>query len=293
MSRILWIATGGTISCVSSAKGLVPAADEEQLKFIKNDLGLECDSECIMNIDSSDLSYRELEAMADRVKAGIDEGYHGIILTHGTDTMAFTVAYLNGIFCSVDIPIVLTGSQFPYTETDSDAPENMRLAYRTAMRDDISGVFVTFGRKVMKSGGIYKNDSRGFDAFESSTDTNSVQSEQPVKIGKAIHPGIGVLYVTPFTSQTDVENFSGYDGVVICAYGTGNVPNRLVEPIKQLSVNTRVMIVSQCRKGGTVSGRYAVSGELSGKNIVFGGRMTIEEAVISLACDIDEAPSEQ
>lgn len=59
-------------------------------------------------------------------------GYDGIVVTHGTDTMAYTASILSFMLHNIPIPIVLTGSQLPILHPLTDGVENLRCAFAMA-----------------------------------------------------------------------------------------------------------------------------------------------------------------
>ncbi|EKC61326.1 Asparaginase/glutaminase, partial [human gut metagenome] len=94
--RILWIQTGGTFSCAGTKSGLAPQSSEEQAEKILALMPQVCEKYDIvpmtlMNIDSSDMTISDQKRIADTVNDNIRK-YDGIVITHGTDTMAYTAA---------------------------------------------------------------------------------------------------------------------------------------------------------------------------------------------------------
>ena len=97
--RILWIQTGGTFSCEDTKSGLAPQSSEEQAVKILALMPQVCEKYDIvpmtlMNIDSSDMTISDQKRIADTVNDNIGK-YDGIVITHGTDTMAYTAAALS------------------------------------------------------------------------------------------------------------------------------------------------------------------------------------------------------
>lgn len=97
--RILWIQTGGTFSCAGTESGLAPQSSEEQAVKILALMPQVCEKYDIvpmtlMNIDSSDMTISDQKRIADTVNDNIGK-YDGIVITHGTDTMAYTAAALS------------------------------------------------------------------------------------------------------------------------------------------------------------------------------------------------------
>ena len=133
MSHILMIATGGTIACCETAHGLSPALDSAALLGALPELSALCTVETLdlMQLDSTDVTAADRQRMAQAVWQN-REKFDGFVLTHGTDTLAYTAALLTHLLPHFDKPLVLTGSMLPMGVPDSDAPRNLLDAFRTA-----------------------------------------------------------------------------------------------------------------------------------------------------------------
>ncbi len=254
--RPLWIATGGTVSCIQGERGLVPAASPEQMERIKDELCLDCRLLCLMNTDSANNSVEIMDTLAQTVYDELKKNTCSrIVITHGTDTLAFTAAYLDSAVKGADIPVVTVGSQLPYGTPGSDAPENLRTAFNCELG---AGFYVVSYDRVYSAGSAYKADSRDERAFEGLYAEGGAQAGELV-LYRPKYPRVGVLWLTPFTVPEDVKAFESYDAAVICAYGTGTVPERLLPALRELSAGVRTAVVSQCRRGGIRRDVYATS----------------------------------
>ena len=108
MKHILLLSTGGTISCRGSAFGLTPQTDGEQLLgAVPVPAGVRVDVCDLMRADSTDITAEQRLAMA-RAVWEQREKYDGFVLTHGTDTMAYTAAFL----CRGRLSVVLYAAPF-------------------------------------------------------------------------------------------------------------------------------------------------------------------------------------
>ena len=96
MKHILMIATGGTIASRETADGLTPQLTSEELLAEVPELEQLCriDTVQLMNRDSTNINSRDWLRMAACVREHY-AGYDGFVLTHGTDTMAYTAAALS------------------------------------------------------------------------------------------------------------------------------------------------------------------------------------------------------
>ena len=122
MKHILMIATGGTIASKATADGLTPQLTSGELLAEVPELEQLCriDTVQLMNRDSTNINSRDWLQMAACVRAHYD-AYDGFVLTHGTDTMAYTAAALSYLIQNNAKPVVITGSQKSIFNQDTDA----------------------------------------------------------------------------------------------------------------------------------------------------------------------------
>ena len=167
MKHILLLTTGGTIASRPTDEGLAPEMDGEDLArripFLTDSYTVTVRD--ILHLDSSNIQPEEWQLIARAVYAE-RTGYDGIVVTHGTDTMAYTASVLSFMLRGIPIPVVLTGSQLPIEHPLTDALENLRIAFAMAC-SGAAGVFVAFDRKVILGCRAVKTRTKDFDAFES------------------------------------------------------------------------------------------------------------------------------
>lgn len=118
----------------------------------------------LMNIDSSDMTISDQKRIADTIDDNIGK-YDGIVITHGTDTMAYTAAALSVMTENPPVPVVLTGSQRPFFDSGSDAPANFEDALAVAGGGTVCRVCVVFGGKIMDGRDCTKIDTVSDNAF--------------------------------------------------------------------------------------------------------------------------------
>ena len=153
MKKILLLITGGTIAFQPTADGLVPAIDGNSLvKMVPGLAGkYSISSQALLNLDSSNLEPHHWQIMAQALADNYFD-YDGFVITHGTDTLAYTAAALTWMLQYLQKPVVITGAQLPITIPNSDAVSNMRYAFEAA-GDKVPGVMVVVGDKII--GGLY------------------------------------------------------------------------------------------------------------------------------------------
>ena len=112
MKHILLIATGGTIASRPTENGLAPQLLADDILRGVPALGSLCRIDAVqpMNIDSTNMSPDCWLALAECLRDHYDR-YDGFVITHGTDTMAYTACALSYLVQHSGKPIVLTGAQ--------------------------------------------------------------------------------------------------------------------------------------------------------------------------------------
>ena len=168
MKHILLIATGGTIASIDSGMGLTPQLKTEDLVALVPELAeiCVCNAVQLMNLDSTNITADHWLSMAQCVREHYD-AYDGFVITHGTDTMAYTAAALSYLIQNSPKPIVITGAQKSISLRDTDARENLLDAFRYAADEQACGVHVVFDHVVMVGTRARKMRTKSYHAFES------------------------------------------------------------------------------------------------------------------------------
>lgn len=239
MKKILMIGTGGTIASVSTEDGLVPGIDIEEL--VQKELGNSkpCDLDCIqvLNLDSTNIRPGHWLLIADAIKSHYED-YDGFVVTHGTDTMAYTAAGISYLIQNSRKPIVFTGSQKSSVEENSDAGQNLLDAITFACDDLSCGVQIVFSGSVIIGTRARKNYAKRFMAF-GSINYPVIANIRDGKIVRYIpqnytgdtvfydfvDPNIGLLKLVP-GMRNDVMRYviDKYDALIIESFGVGGLP---------------------------------------------------------------------
>ncbi len=144
--RILLLTTGGTIASKHTEEGLAPGITGEELAGWLPHLSeaYNITVRDILQLDSSNIQPEEWQYIARSIYE--ERGrYDGIVVTHGTDTMAYTASMLSFMLPGIEVPVVLTGSQLPIEHPLTDALENLRTAFAMAA-SGVRGVYIAFDR---------------------------------------------------------------------------------------------------------------------------------------------------
>ena len=242
MKRVLVIATGGTIASAEEGSGLAPALTGEQLVAFVPEVAQVCHVEVaqVMNVDSTNMRPEGWLAIAGEVRRSYDD-FDGFVVLHGTDTLAYTAAGLSYLVQGSPKPVVLTGSQLPMGDPDTDGKRNLFDAVRVACDDAAAGVMVAFGGKVISGTAARKVRTRSLEAFDSLNvpDLGCVRDGRVewadgaeagdvtsgVRFYDALNPRVAVLKITPGMDALVVDALRpACDALVVEAFGLGGIP---------------------------------------------------------------------
>jgi len=143
--KILLLTTGGTIASVPGGEGLEPHRSdvmERELEQLRTYYDIVVRD--VMCLDSSNIRPEEWQTIASSIYES-RVGFDGIVVSHGTDTMAYTASAVTFMLPNIDVPVVFTGSQLPLRDVLSDGPDNLRTAFAMAASGH-PGVFLAFDR---------------------------------------------------------------------------------------------------------------------------------------------------
>ena len=238
MKRILMIGTGGTIASGKTAEGLMPELTSEQLLSFVPAVSSLCRAECLqlLSLDSTNLAPTHWLLIAKAIRERYDR-YDGFVISHGTDTMAYTAAALSYLIQGSPKPIVLTGAQKPIWFDGTDSKRNLTDAFLYACRG-CGGVQIVFNGKVILGTRARKTCSKSFQAFSSVNypDLAVVQDEHLLQYMRcacypspvfydALDDKVGLLKLIPGTPAAVLEfMLDRFDGLVIESFGVGGLP---------------------------------------------------------------------
>ena len=299
--KILLLTTGGTIASVPGGEGLEPHRSgvmERELEQLRTYYDITVQD--VMCLDSSNITPEEWQLIARHIfenRAGFD----GIVVSHGTDTMAYSASAATFMLPDIDLPVVFTGSQLPLADMLSDGPDNLRTAFAMAASGH-PGVFLAFDRKVMLGCRAVKVRASGFSAFES---VNARYAAQVSNRGLVVDPeilpkaqgearlcpdisrNVFLLKLTPGLNPAvfDMLAAMGYKGIVIEAFGLGgvNVLQKGLRGIRRaVEDGISVVVTTQCLYDSSDLRVYQVGNKLLELGVIQGRDMTSEAAMTKL-----------
>lgn len=263
--KILLISTGGTIASQKTSMGLTPGIPSQRLlEWIPEVKDLcDVDTTQILNLDSTNMQPEDWLLMVRAIRDAYDR-YDGFVITHGTDTMAYTAAALSYLIQNSQKPIVITGSQRPMEVGTTDGPQNLLDSFVFCIQPDVRGVYLVFDGKAIVGTRVRKVKTRSYSAFESINfpvvalinDWRIIrylnpcqQGERPVQFYDNIHPGVFLLKLIP-GMEPDILDYVAqrYDAVIIESYGSGGLPftdeRNFLQKVSELASKDKIIVMA-------------------------------------------------
>lgn len=297
VKNLLVLYTGGTIGMLQTAAGLAPAggfearmreylagrADAPQVQWSLRELN--------PLIDSANMQQANWLAMRDAIVEAVEQqGHDGILVLHGTDTLAYSAAALSFLLLGLPVPVLLTGSMLPAGAPDSDAWDNLIGALKHFEHGLADGVQLFFHDQLLHGCRVSKLRSEAFDAF--TTLPRHREGERATAIPDRLDyrqprvpVNLAVLPVFPGLQAAHLRGLfdSGIQGLVLECYGSGTGPSDdqalldVLQTARQRGV--AIVAISQCPEGSVVFDTYAAGSRLRDTGLVSGGGMTREAAL--------------
>lgn len=293
--RILILFCGGTISMTKNAEtgALDVAHGADQFFHLEPRIVeiAQINVRELFNIDSSNATPANWEQIGAAIAEEYDN-YDGFLVTHGTNTMAYTASALSFSLQNIGKPVVLTGAQIPAEIISTDGRNNLVNALRVCTLD-LCGVYVVFGSKIIMGPRAKKISESDLDAFSTFNDSDFGRISIGIEIKKQIkprHPGtlnlvnafernIVCLTCIPGISANYLIAMmdAGARGLVLRGYGSGDLPAELF-PALEYAQEKKIPIVvtTQCPGGATLLGVDTVGLEAVKRGVIQAFDMSME-----------------
>lgn len=260
-------------------------------------------------LDSCNVGPGEWQLMASIIEKHHEE-YDGFVILHGTDSMIYSASALSFMLINLKKPVILTGAQMAYLfNSRNDGLQNMITAIMYA-NPKLSGVpnvpevCIYFNQNLLRGNRARKQDASGFDAYYTPNfpplgsaggrlfvDERLIlkANNQAFRVVKQLEPKVLTFDIYPGIQNTDLArnilNTKGISGIVLRAFGTGNIPTK-PEFLKVFrDANDKEIVVqnvTQCLHGFVELGMYETSAELLEVGMVTGFDITPEAALCKL-----------
>lgn len=297
VKNLLVLYTGGTIGMLETAEGLAPAGGFDAR--MRAHLALLPEAPQVpwtlqeMNplLDSANMQQHNWLAMRDAIVTAVEaHGHDGVLVLHGTDSLAYSAAALSFLLLGLPVPVLLTGSMLPAGAPGSDAWSNLCGALRQFEQGLDAGVQLYFHGQLLHGCRASKLRSEAFDAFAALPrpregeragaapgELDYRQQRQPVNL--AVMPVFPGLQADHLRGLLD----SGVQGLLLECYGSGTGPSddqALLGVLREARARgVMLAAISQCPEGSVVFDTYAAGNRLRAAGLVSGGGMTREAAL--------------
>jgi len=311
-AKILVIYTGGTFGMSENLE--IPALSSRQLKERLETAVPEmkqiarCRVKVLFNTDSCQMGLSHWFKMAGLIRRNARD-FQGVVILHGTDTLAYTGAALSYLLSGIRIPVVLTGAQKPLSALRNDARTNFLTALEVAARAPkaLKGrVLVAFHDEVYLASRIRKLSAVRFGAFESPRFPILARVGSTIRYENVIHhlpalkkstlhaagaipaksPKILKVEVTPgFPGQVFTRELLGsVDGILLTLFTSGTAPTqspsfmRFLENAKKAA--TPVFAITERGDAPVALSSYSAGKELLRAGVLWCHDLTPEAAFV-------------
>lgn len=263
--KILVLHTGGTISMQADDSGAVVTSQDNPMNHVSNPLeGVEVHALDFFNLPSPHIKPKHMLALYQKIKEEADH-YDGFVITHGTDTLEETAYFLD----TMEVPhkpIVLTGAMRSSNELGSDGVYNYLSALRVASDDKAAdkGVLVVMNDEIHAAKYVTKTHTTNVSTFQTPTHGPlGLIMKHEILYFKTAEPRVRfdldkiqdlVPIIPVYAGMTeellDLLPVDQLDGLIIQAFGAGNVPKETAQKLNALiQEGLPIALVSRCFNG--------------------------------------------
>ena len=311
MARVHLLATGGTIASRRTDDGLSATTPAAELLAAAGPLpGLEVTVSDLTTVPSFALTGADVRGLLRAVRERLADGVDGVVVTHGTDTMEES-AFLADLVHDDPRPVVFTGAQRPFDAPAPDGPANLadalRVAAAPAARD--LGALLAFDGLVFAARGVRKVETLRGAAFGAPGrgPVLRVAGGAVVPLGRPPRPPALPLDLAADLPRVDVVACAqgsddallraavaaGAAGVVLEAFGAGNVPPPVAAAAAELVADGVPVLVCSRVPSGSVAPLYAGGGaSLARDGALLGGDLSPWQGRLLLAAALALDPQD-
>lgn len=258
--------------------------------------------EAIFNLPSPHITLDHWWLLKERIEQAVQqEGFDGIVITHGTDTLEET-AYFLDLALNVDVPVAITGAMRSSNELGSDGLINLQNAILVALcaESQHKGVLVVMNDEIHHAKFVTKTHTTNVATFQTPTfgPCGLVAKNRVIYFQQLNHyerfpvAHLHKTNVQLVKSYAGMDSFlltqlaqQGCDGVVIEALGAGNLPPTCLEGVSALlATKSPVVLVSRAFNGITQDVYDYLGGgkQLKQQGVIFTQGLSGQKARIKL-----------
>ena len=313
LPHVVIMSTGGTIaSRVDYRTGAVRSAlSASDLYGVVPELSdvAQVDTEIVFSLYSENITQKHWKELAETVAKRIEEGVDGVVIAHGTDTMAYTSAALSFALQNLPVPVIVVGAQRSSDRPSSDAATNLIGAVKAAgegpfaevglaMHETVSDIAIAIhrGTKVRKCHTSRRDTFKSINGFPMARvknqqvtmltnqyqhrDTSKKLVLKPNFSEKAalikFYPGLDPAIIDWYVDK-------GVRGILLEGSGLGHVSKYCFDSIKNaVAKGVVVALASQCIWGRVNMNVYDTGRDLLSFGVIPMDDMFPETALVKL-----------
>jgi L-asparaginase len=298
--RVLVIGTGGTIGS-SQAEYLNPGAGVRAVLELAPVEGVDFQLEELMSMPSSGLGLDEMARLLARVVEADEEGFTGVVITHGTDTLPET-AFALALTINTSMPVVLTGAMRGPGQPGSDAARNLRDAVSAAASDVVRdcGVIVVFDGSIFAGMTVEKTSSNSSAAIRAAAGgvlghvvegevrlISSPRRARSLELHPSRHRPVALLGALPGDDGTSLRAAARcVDGVVIAGFGGGHLPPQMMPAVRDVASSIAVVVTTAAPGAPAFRATYGHAGseqDLAAAGAVVADALSPRKAALMLS----------
>ena len=312
--RVMVLFCGGTLIMQENDNGALVVSDpDDAMEHLMNldprihniaDLTLEY----IDNIDSTNVKPHIWDRIAQSIHDHYNE-FDGFVVTHGTDTMAYTASALSFVLQDLGKPVCLTGAQIPGSKLASDARRNFVNAVRVAILQK-AGVMIVFDDDIILGARSSKVSESKLDAFQAKnwglygeiridvrfSDDAKDRHDRPLQLQTGFETNIAVMNLFPGFDASKAMQLAleqrEIKGIILRGYGSGNISYDYLDAL-EIARDKQIPVVvgTQCWEGATLMHLYDVGKKALDLGVIQGYDMSIECLTTKLMWALKHADS--
>ncbi|MGA2523026.1 MAG: Glu-tRNA(Gln) amidotransferase subunit GatD [Candidatus Bathyarchaeia archaeon] len=313
LPHVVIMSTGGTIaSRVDYRTGAVRSAlSASDLYGVVPELSdvARVDTEIVFSLYSENITPQHWKELAETVAKRIEGGVDGVVIAHGTDTMAYTSAALSFALQNLPVPVIVVGAQRSSDRPSSDAATNLIGAVKAAgegsfaevglaMHETVSdiGIIVHRGTKVRKCHTSRRDTFKSINGFPLAR-VKDAQVTILAEKYKGRDPNRKLVLKSNFCEKVALIKFypgldpaiidwhveKGIKGILLEGSGLGHVSKFCFEAIKKaVAKGVVVALASQCIWGRVNMNVYDTGRDLLSFGVIPTDDMFPETALVKL-----------
>jgi len=313
LPHVVIMSTGGTIASrvdyrTGAVRSAISASDLYGVVPELSDLA-KVDTEIVFSLYSENITQKHWTELAQTVAKRIESGVDGMVIAHGTDTMAYTSAALSFALQNLPVPVVVVGAQRSSDRPSSDAATNLIGAVKAAgegpfaevglaMHETISDIAIVVhrGTKVRKCHTSRRDTFKSINGFpiakvkdqKVTMLTNQYQRREPSKklvLKPVFSEKVALVKFYPGLDSGIIDYYvsKGIKGILLEGSGLGHVSKFCFASIKDaVAKDVVVALASQCIWGRVNMNVYDTGRDLLSFGVIPTEDMFPETALVKL-----------